>query len=260
LSFFRRHGVNRVSVGVQSMNEAAQRQLGRCDTGRNREAIALVMDVFDEVSFDVLLGVPGRKLSELEDTIEELVALQPRHLSVYCLEPGGDMERSVAKFFNSVDPEHAVDEYDFVCRRLRAAGYRHYEVSNFALPGHESVHNRVYWMGGDYLGVGPGAHSYIDGRRFHNAPSLRDYFDTIGRARLDARIYDDGDENQAETERMMLALRMDTGMPLAWCACGSDTIEALQREELIDVFDDHIRLTDRGFLLTNEIFFRLSAG
>lgn len=259
LTFFSDRDVNRVSVGVQSMSAVAQEVLGRCSPETNRDALSLVMGSFDNVSFDLLLGVPGRPMDHLRSTLDELIALQPAHFSVYCLEPGGDMERAVTKFFDSVDAESAVEEYDFVCKRLSDLGYRHYEVSNFALPGRESAHNQAYWTGRDYLGVGPGAHSYIDGRRFSNAPSLRDYFDATGPARVQARIYDEVSAEESAMERMMLALRTDEGMPLAWCACGRDTIDELRREGLADVDDDKIRLTDRGFLMTNEILFRLSA-
>ena len=159
--------------------------------GINRRAIDLILDRFDNVSFDVLLGVPGRTVPSLDRTISGLARLRPAHFSVYCLEPGGDMAAQVEGFFAGVDADGFADEYLIVCRRLGDGGYGHYEVSNFARPGRESRHNRVYWDGGDYLGVGPAAHSCLGGERFHNPPSLATYVESARRPGVERWIRDE---------------------------------------------------------------------
>ena len=259
LTFLEERGVNRVSMGVQSMDAAAQRVLKRCSPQTNARAIERVMARFANVSFDVLLGVPGASTASVDVTLTALAAYHPAHFSVYCLEPGGDMEREVESFFDGVDPDRSADEYLLVCDRLRERGYRHYEVSNFAQPGFESAHNRVYWEGREFLGVGPGAHSFLDGRRFSNAASLSDYLAHRGAARVPARV-GDTDDADIGLERTMLALRTAEGMPLSLARGGLTAAEELVREGLARIEGERLALTDRGFLLMNDIVLRVHGG
>lgn len=258
LVFLQGHGVTRVSLGVQSMDPAAQRVLKRCAPDANRRAIALVAARFQNVSFDVLLGVPGAPEDALDRTLDELLASRAPHFSVYCLEPGGDAPPSVARFFDGVDSERSASEYLRACDRLRAEGYGHYEVSNFARPGFESVHNRVYWGGGEFLGVGPAAHSFVGGVRFHNSPSLDDYLRRRGADRLAARVVDHADAAALELERMMLGLRTADGVPVAWARCGAGELDDLETEGLAHRHGGRVVLTDRGCLVMNEIVLRLA--
>jgi oxygen-independent coproporphyrinogen-3 oxidase len=252
-------GVNRVSVGVQSMDADSQETLKRCAPDANRRAIDRVLRRFDNVSFDALLGIPGGSTESLARTIDELLESRPSHFSVYCLEPGGDMGKQVDRFFDGVDADRSADEYLLVCDRLERAGYHHYEVSNFARPGMESRHNLVYWDGGDYLGFGPGAHSYVDGRRYHNAPSLTTYLDLAGGPVEARRVYDDLGPEEAETERVMLALRTSRGAKLESLRCPDGAINAILNEGLGVTVAGRLKLTDRGFLLLNEIVLRVLA-
>jgi oxygen-independent coproporphyrinogen-3 oxidase len=251
------HGINRVSIGIQSMDPAGQRTLGRCTPDVNRRAVDRILARFENVSFDVLLGVPGRPVSSLDETLGELIAHRPAHFSVYCLEPGGDMAGELERFFDGVDAETSADEYLLVCRRLGDEGYRHYEVSNFARPGRESRHNRVYWDGGDYLGVGPAAHSCIGGKRFHNPPSLAGYMESAHRPGDERWIRDEVDPVSRETERVMLALRTDRGLPVESLRCSRGAVNAILEEGLATVTSGRLMLTDRGYLMLNEIVLRL---
>lgn len=253
--FLRGLGVNRASLGVQSMHEVGQKVLKRCPPRQNELAIRAVMEVFDNVSFDVLLGVPKTTPADLAATIGALLPWRPRHFSVYGLEPGGDMSHEVERFFGAVDPDRIADEYLDVCARLAAAGYHHYEVSNFAQPGFESRHNRVYWDGGDYLGVGPAAHSCVGGRRFWNAPSLEAYIARDGAGQMAARVHDDGGDDRVE--RVMLALRTDRGAPREWLRGDAD-IEEFVRGGLVRLQDGRVYLTDRGYLVLNDVVLRLT--
>jgi len=244
------YGVNRISLGVQSMHPLAQKVLSRCPPESNREAIGRVVQRFDNVSFDVLLGIPGREPGDLRDTIIELAGFSPAHFSVYGLEPGGDMSGEVERFFTAVDPDRSVEEYLIVCEHLAGEGYRHYEVSNWARPGRESFHNRVYWGGGDYLGMGPAAHSCIDGRRFYNPPSLATW---LASGSDGVRVEDPGADTPLE--RMMLGLRTADGVPAEWC--DGRIVDDLTAAGLAVREDERVCLTDRGFLVLNDIVCRL---
>jgi oxygen-independent coproporphyrinogen-3 oxidase len=254
VAFLRGLGVNRASLGIQSMHPVGQKVLKRCEPAVNTRAIETVMRRFDNVSLDVLLGVPRTAPADLVATLDTLLAHDPAHFSVYGLEPGGDMSHEVDRFFRAVDPDRVADEYLQVCERLAARGYHHYEVSNFARPGRESRHNRVYWDGGDYLGVGPAAHSSVGGRRFWNAPSLDAYLKRTGPEHVAARVHDDAADDAVE--RTMLALRTDRGAPADWF--DGDAIASFADEGLLALDGERVRLTDRGYLLLNDLVLRLA--
>jgi oxygen-independent coproporphyrinogen-3 oxidase len=255
VSFLRGLGVNRASLGIQSMHEVGQKVLKRCAPETNAHAIEIVMREFDNVSFDVLLGVPKTTPEDLASTLATLLEHGPRHFSVYGLEAGGDMSHEVERFFAAVDPDRVADEYLKVCGELAGAGYRHYEVSNFAEPGFESLHNRVYWDGGDYLGLGPAAHSFVGGQRFWNEPSLDSYLSRRGGEHVQARGADvHGDQ---VIERLMLALRTDRGAPRDWLTRDASVIESFRREGLIVDDGGRIRATDQGYLVLNDLVLRL---
>ncbi len=251
--FLRGLGVNRASLGIQSMHPVGQKVLKRCAPEVNERAIDVVCAHFDNVSFDVLLGVPKTDAADLAGTLRALLAKEPAHLSIYGLEPGGDLGEEVERFFRAVDPDRVADEYLLACDLAGGAGFGHYEVSNFARPGRESRHNRVYWDGGDYLGVGPAAHSSIGGKRFANAPAIDAYSARRGREHLAARVHDEGGD--ARLESTMLALRTDRG--LAREACETRAVEGLVDEGLAIVETGRVRLTDRGYLVLNDVVLRL---
>jgi oxygen-independent coproporphyrinogen-3 oxidase len=254
--FLRGLGVNRASLGIQSMHEVGQKVLKRCAPDVNTRALDIVMGEIDNVSVDVLLGVPKTTAEDLERTLQLLLARAPRHFSVYGLEPGGDMSHEVERFFAAVDPDRVAEEYLRTCRILADAGYEHYEVSNFARPGFESLHNRVYWEEGDYLGLGPAAHSSMDGRRFWNEPSLDSYLSHAGAGHILARNVDEGGDSAIE--KTMLALRTSRGAARASLTPDTDVIGEFLRDGLITLEGDRVRATDRGYLVLNDLVLRLS--
>ena len=256
VAFLREIGVNRASLGIQSMHEVGQKVLKRCAPDVNARAIDIALKQFDNVSFDVLLGVPKTTPEDLERTLAELLVYRPRHLSVYGLEAGGDMSHEVERFFAAVDPDRVADEYLKVCTTLADAGYQHYEVSNFAEPGFESLHNRVYWDGGDYLGLGPAAHSSLGGQRFWNEPALDSYLSRTGPEHVRARNLDTGGDDAIE--KVMLALRTDHGAPREWLTSDPAVIDGFQREGLITFRDGVVRATDHGYLMLNTLVIHLS--
>lgn len=254
LDRLQRCGVNRLSLGVQSMRREALRTLHRCAPDVNRRAIETTREHFANYSVDLLIGVPDMPPGGMHDTIEQILEYAPPHLSVYCLEPGGAM-KSDQTFFDRVDGERSADEYLAVCETLRSRGYAHYEISNFARPGFESRHNRVYWRGAEYLGVGPGAHSFVDGERFHNAPSITRY---VAQVRpLATRLPDIRGNDERLLEAHMLALRTSDG--LAVDRVGREVVDELVAAELATVMGERMVLSDRGFLVLNEIVMRVAA-
>ncbi|NIM19117.1 MAG: radical SAM family heme chaperone HemW [Candidatus Latescibacteria bacterium] len=260
LSYLKEKGVNRVSLGVQSMAPRTQRGLSRCPPDINDQAIRMTQDVFRNVNLDILLGVPGESSDELTASVEAMCAYQPQHFSVYCLEAGGDAAPEVKDFITRVDSDRSAEDYLYVCSVLKKHGYRHYEVSNFAQRGFESSHNWVYWTGGEYLGIGAGAHSFIDGRRYYNEPSLERYVSSVSETGRGIQIEDRIERSDLILEKMMLALRTDEGMPVAWVRSSADVVDSLVDEGLARISGRRLALTDRGFLLLDEILLRLSEG
>lgn len=258
LNELKARGVNRLSLGVQSMNVTGLRRLGRSTPKVNDRAMGLAVSHFDNVSFDLLLGIPDAPPEALERTLECVLEYRPQHFSVYCLEPGGVMQRDVEGFFDAVDPERSADEYLHVCAVLREEGYNHYEVSNFAMPGHESDHNRVYWRGADYIGIGPGAHSFLDGERFGNVPSIEQYVAGSRETRGVTRRHEGRGEEERLLEGAMLGLRTSAGLSLERLSCERSVVDDLVIRRLARLEADRLVLTDRGFLLLDEILLRIT--
>jgi oxygen-independent coproporphyrinogen-3 oxidase len=264
-------GVNRVSIGIQSMQPKALHVLKRCSAELNARAIATVKEHFDNFSVDLLIGIPGSTSHDVRETLDRILEFAPPHMSLYCLEPGGPMQRDVADFFTRVDSEQAADEYLAVCARLGDAGYRHYEVSNFAREGRLSRHNFAYWDGSEYLGAGPSAHSFMGGSRFHNEASLPRYIAAFGgdgahataqvepgvRGAGELRGVDERGPEEKNLEALMLGLRTERGAELG-AIRNHDVLEALVDEQLAFVEGGRLVLRARGYLLLNEIVERLS--
>jgi oxygen-independent coproporphyrinogen-3 oxidase len=251
-------GVNRLSLGVQSMSVRAQNVLKRCTPRVNERAVRVAKRYFQNINLDFLLGIPGRNARELEDSLLAIERFEPQHLSVYCLEPGGVIPPEMDDFFGGVDSEHTADEYLYVCDRLRTLGYGHYEVSSFAHSGFESRHNRVYWDGGEYLGIGPSAHSFIAGERYFNVPSIDAYLAEWPTFPQTIRQHEVRGEAERRLENVMLALRTSSGIPLDQLECGSPQVDPIVSDGLARVVNDRLILTDRGYLVLNEIVHRLS--
>jgi len=274
-------GVNRLSMGVQSMHADELELLERAHTP---ERVAQAVEGaraagFDNMNLDLIFGLIGHSLERWQSTLEQILAFQPEHLSCYALtvEPGTALYYRVQKgLLEEPDPDMAADQFDWTRERLARAGYRQYEISNWAQPGRECRHNLVYWHTEPYLGMGAGAHSFFIGRRMANVDSPARYVEAVNESyeerqgssggRAELRQVAGGEVPDAETTRadaMILGLRLLEGVHMAEFEqrFGASVDEAfgpaLARHEalgLIERVDGRVRLTDRGLLLANEVF------
>ena len=259
----RASGVTRVSLGVQSFRPGLLRVLERqAGPGAVRSAFYHLRDAsFDNISIDLLHGIPGQSAAALELDIDEALALAPEHISYYELEAKPGTRFTHAHGAELARQAEAMEGYyELVIERLTAAGYRWYETANFCLaPGRargrdlRARHNLAYWRGRDYLGLGIAAVSTLEGARRRNTPKLNGYLAALGRNEQPERHVEKLDEQVRGQERVMLGLRLDTGLPLA-AASGVVDETVLARLERVGLAcrrperDGHERLvlTPRG--------------
>ncbi len=278
-------GVTRISLGAQSMSDPELRRLGR----RHRAAdVADAVEAaraagIESVSLDLLYDIPEGSLAGWIETLDAALALEPDHLSLYALTlddpdaegltgPAGDhlpttagARRWRAQARPAQDDDRAAEQYLHAVERLGGAGWRGYEISNWARPGHESRHNLIYWQRRPYEAVGPGAHAFDGVTRRWNAASLEGYLTALTPAgdvppRLPPGGSERIDPETADAEAVILALRTDHGIDAATGRKPAfrDTVEWALAAELAQISDrDRIVLTSRGRLLSNELFARL---
>lgn len=256
-------GVNRVSIGLQSAVDAERRALGRL--AGSEEALAAVDYAraagIDNISLDLMLGIPGQTPESLDKSLDFIIEAGVPHVSGYMLQ----LEEGTVFYSRrgslSLPSDDAVSEmYLHTADRLKNAGILQYEISNFSRPGSESRHNMNYWLGGEYLGAGPAAHSFIGGKRFAFPRSVKDF---INGERPE--IYDDGGDAE---EYIMLRLRLARGIDFAelerkFRVPGSrfrisfpefrEKCRFYADRGLGELTDGGFRLTPRGFLVSNGI-------
>jgi len=262
---WRAAGVNRLSIGVQSFHEGALRWMGRMHgpDGAVRATRTAREAGYDNLSVDLIFGLPAHLGRSWRDDLERALGLDVAHLSLYGLgvEPATPLGRSVAEGREPpVDEDAYREEFLLAAEMLVAAGYRHYEVSNFARPGAASRHNAVYWSGEPYLGLGNGAHSYAHPLRRWNHREWNAYRDatTAGLSPEEGREMLDADA--IRLERLWLALRTDRGLPMRdWHDAPLRLVEGWKTRGLAVVADGLVRLTARGWLLLDRLAVELDA-
>ncbi len=260
-----RLGVNRVSVGVQAFSDPVLEMLNRRHTAvQARSAVAHLQRAGFSVSLDLMLGLPGMTGVQLEATLRETLALRPSHISVYLLEM--DKPHSLARLAARrpdlfPDPDSCARQYLDVGRALVQAGYRHYEISNFALPGKRARHNLRYWLRQPVLSAGPAAHGHTGRRRWAAPDDLPTYLAAVEGGRLPRAWSRPLGPGEALKEEVMLGLRLAHGVAHERVeACGR-TVPAFS-EKMEDFFalglarekTGRVRLSPRGWLVSNELF------
>ena len=218
-SGFREAGINRLSIGVQSFSERELQALGRVHTPKEaQEALSAARDAgFDNLAADLIFAIPGQNLDDFTISLKDLIGFRPEHISVYglTLYEGTEFHRLSEEGELSLPDEDEQAEMFMAARRLlRGAGYEHYEISNYVLPGRRSRHNSLYWNQGDWLGLGPAAHSSIDGDRFENPDSIQQWFDAIDSGIAPCAREEKPDTRSELGEAVMLGLRQSDGVCL----------------------------------------------
>jgi len=247
-------GITRVSLGVQSFQPGLLEVLERrAQPDDVRRAIYHLRDAqIDNISLDLIYGIPGQEPSDLERDLDEALALEPDHISCYELEAKAGTRFTHAHGDELVRQGEAMEGYfERVVERLVTAGYRWYETANFCRPGRQSRHNLGYWLGRDYLGLGIGAVSTVEGLRWRNAPSLGGYLRALEGGRVPARELEPIDGDTHRRERLMLGLRLDEPVPFADVAGAVDeeALERLERLGLVERRPGGLILTRRGRFL-----------
>ena len=266
-------GLNRLSIGAQTFDPAGLRVLGRLHdvAGTHRTFDLARSSGMKNISLDLILGLPHHTLDSWKQTLDELLDLRPEHISLYLFEIdsqsrlGREVLAGGTRFHAAALPEEElwVDSYWEAQRRITGAGYEHYEISNFALPGFRSRHNLKYWQCQPYLGFGSGAHSFHAGFRWANETSPETYIEKVGRGespRTECHVLT---TRETLEESLFLGLRQRGGVSLASIRdqmgldpseVFSDTFRRLQAWGMIERVEGRVRLTDRALLISNEVF------
>ena len=260
----RRLGVNRLSMGVQSANDNELKLIGRRHTfaeAKNTFWMARESG-FENISLDLMFGIPSQTMESLKKSVSELVALYPEHISIYSLqlEEGTPLYKMQDKYCFA-DDDTVADMYESVVALMRENGYSHYEISNYARDDRESRHNNKYWQLDEYIGLGLAAHSDFDGKRIENTSKMQDYLD--GAWMLSSK---EVSEKEREIEFLMLGLRTKKGISkntfferfgFSFDEKYGKKVEQIKKMGYLEQIDDRVALTEQGFEISNSILAEL---
>jgi putative oxygen-independent coproporphyrinogen III oxidase len=260
LEVFAAAGVNRLSFGVQSMEDHVLRELGRThDPAGVERAVRIARDAgFERINLDLIYGTPCESIDDWRASLDGALALEPNHVSAYALtvEPGTPLGRDVASGGRRApDDDDQADKYEIADDTLRAAGYEWYEISNWARPGGECRHNLLYWEQGDYLAIGAAAHGHADGRRWWNLRTPERYIAAIHAGESPEAGDEVLDGGTRSEEALLLAVRTRTGIPVPDVLVGLHA--TLVEEGLAEPGSERLILTRRGRLLASDVTARL---
>ena len=257
---------NRISMGIQSFNDAQLKRLGRRhNADKARQAVRNAREAgYNNISIDLIFALPGSTISEWEHDLDSAIALQPNHLSAYNLtyEEGTPLHRALERGdFHELSEEENVEQFQLLITKLKEAGYRHYEISNFAKPGCESRHNSSYWNDTPYIGCGAAAHSYNGSSREWNIADIREYITGIENGERKFEI-----ERLTEEERyndtILTRLRTAKGIPLKWMKekfserLNNYMLQVAKKEIALGNLkeeDGHLSLTEKGIFISDAV-------
>ena len=260
LEFARKAGINRLSLGVQSGDDDELLTLGRKHTVQDTvNAVTIAREMgFDNISLDIMLGLPNSNSISLQKSLEFILKLNPEHISAYILK----IEENTVFFkkrdqLGLPDDDNVSDQYLQMCDFFKAGGYNHYEISNFAKENYHSRHNTKYWELNDYLGIGPSAHSCLDGKRFYYPRDIKAFI------KGNEPIFDCNVD--LSEEYIILGLRLSQGIELSQFEKFKIPLtdkflkkcELLKQNGLLNITQNRISLTDKGMLISNSILITL---
>lgn len=264
-------GVNRPTYGLQTFNKKLLKVLGRRHNPYHSQRAVYFSNAlgFKTFGVDLIFGIPKQTSRTFSTDLEQLIDLDPPHISFYQLtvEEGTKLYNQYkAGEITLLEEELVLAMYKSGCEKLKDAGYTRYEICSFAKPGHECRHNIGYWDGTDYLGLGPSAHSFINGQRFLNKPNLAEYLNTLKNRELPREVDESGIEERM-TEAILLGLRTQWGVSRKRFSKRfdkklEDKINMTQYEQLLKSGyivdeDDTVKLTDEGIYLVEDVTRRL---
>ena len=260
----KKNGVNRLSLGVQSTSDSELKELGRIHTYKEfLESYSLAREVgFDNINLDIMYGLPNQSLEALTKTLDDVCKIQPEHISAYCLK----IEENTPFYkqrdtLNLPDDDLEYEMYIHICSQLEKHGYLQYEISNFSKEGKRCEHNIKYWLSKEYIGFGPSAHSFFDGRRYYYSRNIDSYIREAENS-TPIKIYEEEtsiSENSIE-EYIMLSLRLSDGVNLEEFKTkfGVDLLEKFPKirhfiGEFMILDDKSLHFTKKGFFVSNYI-------
>jgi oxygen-independent coproporphyrinogen-3 oxidase len=263
LAAYRAAGVNRISLGVQSLDGAILPRLGRLHDARGARAAfeAARQAGCDNVSVDLMYGLPDQDLATWQRSVAGVLAWEPEHLSAYGLTLDAGSRWAVTGVAGLPAEEVVVEQYWALARAAAARGFEHYEISNYARPGFRSRHNQVYWHAAEYLAVGPGACGFVGDVRYGNVKPVSRYCATLEAGALPIDTSERLTPRQHLGERLMLGLRLADGVPRAWLDArleGNATlaarVAAWDEAGLLTARGERVALTEAGFLVSDAVF------
>ncbi len=263
-------GINRISIGLQTTNDELLKQIGRIHNYEQfLETYKLAKKVgFKNINVDLMLGLPNQRIIDLKESLENVLKLAPKHISVYSLivEDGTPIANKIENGkLKLPDDELERNMYWYVKNTLELNGYKHYEISNFAKKGYESKHNMNCWNQMEYVGIGTGAHSYRDITRYSNTEDIKEYIKNVQKGEFEKNriIHEIQKEEDSKKEFMLLGLRKIDGLKISEFKnkFGDNPIylyrnelKKLSDEKLIIIQDDNIRLSNKGIDLANLVW------
>ena len=251
LKELRKLGINRLSIGAQSFNDKHLKTLGRIHN--SEDIFRFYRDArsagFNNINLDLIFALPNQTLDEWKEDIRTAIDLQSNHLSTYNLQiEEGTPLHSLLSTNNLLltDENTELAMYEHAIETLNSNGYKHYEISNFAKPGFECKHNINYWRNGNYLGVGAGAHSHVNGRRWANSGSIEEY--------LASRSREFHSQVPSKSEAVFLGLRLMHGLEIDKFLGFEKELAELTASGFLMRENSHVKLTRKGLYLANEVF------
>lgn len=270
LNDYKKSGINRLSIGLQSTKNDILKKIGRIHTYQEfLEIYKLARETgFKNINIDLMIGIPGQKIGDLKNTLQDIIKLEPEHISVYSLiiEENTPIEKMLENGeIKLPDEDLERNMYWYVKNTLELNGYNHYEISNFAKLGKESRHNLNCWNQEEYIGFGVAAHSYLNGIRFSNTINVEEYIQHLENNRKEKNIQIEESQSleDKKNEFMMLGFRKIQGVDIARFKekfidnpifLYREKLNKLVEEGLIEVDLNHIKLTNKGIDLANLVF------